>query len=95
MNNRTANDDIRAFARGELITLKSSIAAVLVRTTDRATRLHLEDAQDQITKALDPKFARTTTNAGPAIIIFGVDGLGNPIGPLNCFPDYAIRLERN
>jgi hypothetical protein len=94
VNGRVANDDIRAFARGELVTLKSSIAAAVARTTDRATRLHLEDAQDQITKALDPKFARTTTNTGSTVILLGVDGVDNPIDPLNCFPDYAIRLER-
>ena len=89
VNTRVANDDIRSFARGELLTLRSSVASALVRTTDRATRLHLEDAQDQIAKALDPKVARTTANPAAPIIFIGVDD------PLNCFPDYAIRLERN
>jgi len=93
VNGRVSNDDIRSFARGELTTLRSSITTALAKTTDRATRLHLEDAQDQIAKALDPKFARTTTTSNAAVIIFGVDGLGNPIDPLNCFPDYAIRLD--
>jgi hypothetical protein len=91
-----AADDSRAFFRGELRSLNVSIREALGKTADRATRLHLEDAQDQIAKALDPKFVRAA--AGPVIqppVIFpAVDGddVGSLEG-LNCFPDYAIRRQ--
>jgi hypothetical protein len=84
-----ATDDARAFFRGELRTLSASIREALPRTMDRATRLHLEDAQDQITKALDPKFIRPA--AGPVILFNTLDSEG--IDPERCFPDYAIRLD--
>ncbi|HET9362117.1 MAG TPA: hypothetical protein VFO58_20335, partial [Vicinamibacterales bacterium] len=54
-------------------------------------RLHLEDAQDQIAKTLDPRFARTTASAttGPIVILPGLfEEAGSPV---SCFPDYAIR----
>ena len=43
--------------RGELKTLSAEISRALPRATDRATRLFLEDAKDQIARILDPKFA--------------------------------------
>jgi len=84
-----ATDDARAFFRGELRTLSASIREALPKTADRATRLHLEDAQDQIAKALDPKFIRPV--AGPVVPLSTLDSDG--IDPENCFPDYAIRLD--
>jgi uncharacterized protein DUF4953/uncharacterized protein DUF5117/uncharacterized protein DUF5118 len=84
-----ATDDARAFFRGELRTLSATIREALPRTTDRATRLHLEDAQDQITKALDPKFIRPVT--GPVAPLNTLDS--EEIDPEKCFPDYAIRLD--
>jgi len=84
-----ATDDARAFFRGELRTLSASIREALPKTADRATRLHLEDAQDQIAKALDPKFIRPV--AGPLVPLSTLDSDG--IDPENCFPDYAIRLD--
>ncbi len=59
LNGRTpATDDARAFVRGELKALSAQIVAAMGKTTDRATRLHLDDARDQIAKALDPKVLR-------------------------------------
>jgi hypothetical protein len=87
--------DIRAFVRGELATLKGSIAAALPKTSDRATRLHLQDAQDQIAKILDPKFEKGGT--APLVIVpatgLEFDGEATESGWFNpeiCFPDYAI-----
>ncbi|PYR58803.1 MAG: hypothetical protein DMF91_16255 [Acidobacteria bacterium] len=50
-----ATDDSRALFRGELRAVDAEIKVVLPRTTDRMTRLHLEDVRDQIAKALGGK----------------------------------------
>jgi len=84
-----ATDDARAFFRGELRSLAASLRAATPKAMDRATRLHLEDAQDQIGKALDPKIARATPAATPVVILPGA--LDEAAGPVSCFPDYAIR----
>ncbi len=48
---------IRAYARGELNVLNSTIEKTLLNVhLDRATRFHLEDVRQQINRALDPKF---------------------------------------
>jgi len=52
-----ADDDLRAFVRGELQTLDARIRAVAANAGDAETRMHLADARDQIAKMLDPKFA--------------------------------------
>jgi len=90
LNGRTpANNDIRAFVRGELTTLRTAIAAALGKTSDRATQLHLQDARDQIAKILDPKFqAQSGVPAGGGIGLIGDEEL---VKAENCFPDYAIR----
>jgi hypothetical protein len=80
-------NDMRAFMRGELGTLKGTLAAALAKARDRATQLHLQDAQDQIAKILDPKLGRPNpAPAGPP------QAAGNGFDdPELCFPDYAIR----
>ncbi len=92
---QAVTDDARPFIRGELRALDAEIERVLARTADRATRLHLEDARDQIAKALDPKFARPV----PATGRMGRRGLHdepvpdpfNVVGELQtCWPDYTI-----
>jgi hypothetical protein len=98
LNGRTpVADDSRAFIRGELRALSAQLAAALAGTPDRATRLHLEDARDQIAKALDPKFqSAAPAPAGPA----ARPGLAEPLDPWplavsgSCWPDYAIRVKR-
>jgi hypothetical protein len=52
------NDDQRAYYRGELRSLTASINTALPKATNRQTRLHLEDAKDDIARILDPKFVR-------------------------------------
>ena len=55
LNGRSpADGDARPFLRGELRTLDRNIAGALARASDRATRLHLEDARDQIARTLSP-----------------------------------------
>jgi hypothetical protein len=48
-----AQSDIRAFLRGELVTLQGEIRQALNRRLDRTTRLHLQDAQARIEEILD------------------------------------------
>ncbi len=92
---QAVTDDTRPFIRGELRALDGEIERVLARTADRATRLHLEDARNQIAKALDPKFARPAPATGRT----GRRGLsGEPVpdpfsvvGELQtCWPDYSL-----
>ncbi len=50
-----SQSDIRPMARGELKTLERQISGAIGRTSDRASKLHLEDALARIKKILDPK----------------------------------------
>ena len=47
--------DARALLRGELVELDRELAAAVRRTSDRTSRLHLEDARYQISRILDPE----------------------------------------
>ncbi len=99
LNGRTpATDDARAFIRGELRALAGKVNAAAAGTTDRATRLHLDDARDQIAKALDPKVLPTPAPAG-AGAAGGRPGISDDdpwpaFGPMSCWPDYAIRVKK-
>jgi hypothetical protein len=53
--------EIRALLKGELRTLRTQLVATIPATTDRATRLHLEDSRDTIDEILDPRAMRTRT----------------------------------
>jgi hypothetical protein len=98
LNGRTPiTDDGRAFIRGELKALSARIAAALPGIADRATRLHIEDARDQIAKALDPKFQPAAPAAAGAAARPGLaDELESwPVaGSMSCWPDYAIRVKK-
>jgi hypothetical protein len=59
--NNPVTDDQRAYFRGELQALNAAIGAAIPKSSNRQTRLHLEDARDQIGKILDPKFVRPAT----------------------------------
>lgn len=50
-----SQSDIRPMARGELKTLQRRISAAIPRTSDKVSKLHLEDALERINKILDPK----------------------------------------
>ena len=93
-----SSGDEKPFYRAELRALNASITAALARTTDRATRVHLEGARDQIARILDPKFNATSSNTGSGIVIFGDRWSGQPwpggdngFQSENCWPDYEIR----
>ena len=47
--------DFRGLLRAEMHDLARELTGAMVRTGDRATLAHLEDARDQIKKMLDPK----------------------------------------
>ena len=102
LNGRQAvTDDSRPFIRGELRALDTAVAQSLVRATDRATRLHLQDARDQIAKALDPKFAppAPATPTGSPFSAVGADNSTfDPFGDngvLNCWRDALTKITRN
>ncbi|MFN9894155.1 MAG: zinc-dependent metalloprotease, partial [Acidobacteriota bacterium] len=57
VNGGAAPPTHRWLYRGELKSLSGEIARALPRTSDRPTRLFLEDAKEQIARILDPKFA--------------------------------------
>ena len=50
-----SQSDIRPMVRGELKTLQRQITASIGRTSDRASKLHLEDALERVKAILDPK----------------------------------------
>jgi hypothetical protein len=80
------NDDQRPMFRGELKTIAADAGAALARTTDRDTRLHLDDLRDQIAKILDPKYQLANPAPAPAIVI--------PLSSQDdifCWTDYAIQ----
>ncbi len=94
LNGRAANADERPFIRGELRAIDQMVARSLARSANRETRLHLEDARDQIARALDPKFqpaAPATTN--PFFPFAVSDDPFDPanVEPLGCWHDYAVR----
>jgi hypothetical protein len=89
LNGRTApTDDTRGLVRGELRAVDAAARGAIAKTTDRATRLHLEDVRDQIAKMLDPKFIAPAPAGGGG-------GQGQPgldFGETEvCWPDYAVR----
>ena len=55
---------VRALLRGELRALRAQIGAAVAAATDRASRLHLEDARDRIDEILDPRAMRPRTAPG-------------------------------
>jgi hypothetical protein len=90
---QAANNDARAFFRGELKTLDSDLQTALNRTTDRATRLHIEDIKSQIARALDPSVQESAA-AARATTDFD-DSLFDPsIAPDLCWIDYTIRGKK-
>jgi hypothetical protein len=90
---QAANNDARAFFRGELKTLDSDLQTALNRTTDRATRLHIEDVKSQIARALDPSVQESAA-AARATTDFD-DSLFDPsIDPDLCWIDYTIRGKK-
>ena len=103
LNGRSpAEGDARPFLRGELRALDRSIAAALAQVSDRATRLHLEDVQDQIARTLDPPARASAPSGTGASLAFDdfalVGALVDPWSGLahdgeSCWLDYAVRVS--
>jgi hypothetical protein len=89
---QAAADDARAFFRGELKTLDNDLRIATPRTSDRETRLHIDDARTMIARALDPTAQPT---AAPAAVPARPGTLADPfdvtLAPDTCWPDYTIR----
>jgi Met-zincin/Domain of unknown function (DUF5117)/Domain of unknown function (DUF5118) len=89
-----SSGDERPLYRAELRRLSAEITVAISKTTDRETRAHLEDSNNQIEKILNPKFAPSAANAG-AVIRIGFDGVdpmwGLPDPLAGCWLDYVIR----
>ncbi|MHA7131919.1 zinc-dependent metalloprotease [Algoriphagus namhaensis] len=50
-----SQSDIRPMVRGELNTLQRQLRAAIPRTSDRMSKLHLQDALERVNMILDPK----------------------------------------
>ena len=103
LNGRQTPSDIeRSLIRSELKTLSQDILRALPRAADHETKAHLEDARDEIARALDPKFLPPAPQAAirPGRQGVAEDDLADPDSidplrvdaPLNCWPDYSIRV---
>jgi hypothetical protein len=83
---QAAADDARALFRGELKTLETDLKAAATRATDRTTRLHIDDIQMQIARALDPSIKTPAgTTPGRSTTDFDVT-----IEPESCWADFVI-----
>jgi hypothetical protein len=49
-----ARTDLPAIARAQLLKLKAQVAAAIPTTTDSMSKIHLQDLQERINRALDP-----------------------------------------
>jgi Met-zincin/Domain of unknown function (DUF5117)/Domain of unknown function (DUF5118) len=90
---QAASDDARAFFRGELKTLDADLKTALTRTSDRETKLHLEDIQTQIAHALDPAIQGTASAPGAQRPGTAIDDFDVSAMPDACWIDYAIRRK--
>lgn len=82
-----SSGDEKAFYRAELREVKASAEAAISKTSDRATKVHLEAVRDQIDKVLDPK---ETGRSNPAANAFAMELLQQYLNPTSCWPDYVI-----
>ena len=55
MGNDASRSDLPAIARGQLQQLRSQILAAIPLTTDKMSKLHLQDLQEKIKRTLDPR----------------------------------------
>lgn len=104
LNGANPSAEVRALLRGELRDVREQILAALPAMTDRASRLHLEDARDLIDQILDPRAMRGAPAGGrgggagltaadaPVAGDWTFDYDNDPFlqSPDICWPDYAI-----
>ncbi len=86
VQNVNAQDDQRGAIRAELKSLYTQVSSKLLAAKG-ASKAHLEDLKDQITKILDPKFA----TAGGASA--GAFGRGITVHPDTCWPGMDAAYE--
>lgn len=80
--------DERAFYRAELRAINAAASSALARSTDKATRAHLESVRDQVGKILNPEGGRA---AGTAFNEEAMRFLEMYYNPTSCWPDYVIK----
>ena len=82
----------RALFRLALESSSAEIGRALPKAADSVTRAHLEDARDQIAKALDPKFLPPEIKRQSLWeLVFASSG--KPLSQLGCWPEGALRPE--
>ncbi len=84
-----SSGDERAFYRAELRSLNAQLGSALARTTDRATRAHIEASRDHIAKILNPSFAGVAAPS-TAANRQAMELLEQYYNPTSCWPDYTI-----
>jgi hypothetical protein len=87
-----AVDDSRAFFRGELKALDVDLRTAMARTTDRETRLHIDDVRMQIARALDPAVQESAAAAARTTLVD--EAFDVSIDPESCWIDYAIKRQK-
>jgi hypothetical protein len=85
------SDDVRAFFRGELKALDSSLAS---SSRDRETALHLEDLHLQIARALDPTVQAAAAAAGRAGTSLDEDLFDVTSAQESCWIDYVVKPRK-
>jgi hypothetical protein len=80
--------DERAFYRAELRAISAAAGAALARSSDKATRAHLESVRDQVGKILNPEGGRAS---GTAFNEEAMRLLELYYNPTSCWPDYIIK----
>jgi hypothetical protein len=85
-----SSGDERGFYRSELRALSAAANTALARSSDRATRAHLESVRDQIGRILNPETGGART-AAIAINEEAMRLLDLYLNPTSCWPDYVIR----
>jgi len=80
--------DERAFYRAELRAISAAAGSALARSSDKATRAHLESVRDQVGKILNPEGGRAS---GTAFNEEAMRLLELYYNPTSCWPDYIIK----
>lgn len=86
--NFITSGDERSYYRSELRSLTAAIGAALAKTTDKATKVHLEGMRDQIGKVLNPDAG---TRPGSAFNAQAMELLELYLNPTSCWPDYVVK----
>ena len=68
--------------------LQASVSAAIAKSSDKATRVHLEGVRDHIGKILNPEGGRTGTAAFNEEAMRFLELYMNPT---SCWPDYVIK----